>query len=314
MNIDTSSLLTLFSTKLNKTTKQTIEKLSVDGKVNISSILQEKSIQTLLNSLFQDILNGTKTKNNVNQLLLANKQVFDIKTISYDIKNILKLIEQNPKLEKQSSVLKEFILNVKDIDSKSIKSNIANSGIYLESKLLKQDKSVSNDLKVVVSQVNEYFESKSIDISKDIKHSIEKIQTQIEFYQLSSYSSTSNHTFLPFNWEELNDADIKFSSQKKDNFSCQINLSLKEHGELKILLKLSNKNNLIIDIGTESLQLKQYIQEYLQKLRISIHSIGLQIQQINIFDINTNISNDINKYEQDKYYINKLSLDVDIKV
>ncbi len=439
MNIDTSSLLTLLSTKIDKTTKQTIEKLSIDGKVNIPSILKEKSIQTLLNSLFQDISNGTKTKNNVNQLLSTNKQVFDIKTISYDIKNILNFIEQNPKLDKQSSVLKEFLVSIDSVDDKILKSNIKNSGVFLESKLLKSnttlsqdiktvlskikehiqefDKSISkqttqstslpikqtilsdiknsvlliqdklenikanipdtikaelkseigkvleqiksvvqdkiefkstvvlkdieslvknienklikldinqstnnsilnskttvtNDLKAILLQVEEHFESKSIEIPKDIKAQIEKIQTQIEFYQLLSYTTTSNYTFLPFSWEELDDADIKFSSQKKDSFSCQINLSLKEYGELKVLLQLDNQNKLTIDIGTESFSLKQTIQQNLQKLRVGINSVGLMLQNLNVFDTNQTNTTD---YGQNEYAIDKLSFDLDIK-
>ena len=113
MNINTSTLLTLLSTKIDKPTKQTIEKLSVDGKVDISSLIKEKSVQTLLSDLFKDVSQGVKNKSSVNQLLTSNKQVFDFKNLSSEVRNLSQLIEKNPKLEKQSAVLKEFLVNIR---------------------------------------------------------------------------------------------------------------------------------------------------------------------------------------------------------
>ncbi|MEA3554179.1 MAG: flagellar hook-length control protein FliK [Campylobacterota bacterium] len=444
MNINTSTLLTLLSTKVDKPTKQTIEKLSVDGKVDISSLLKEKSVQTLLSDLFKDLSQGVKNKSNVNQLLTSNKQIFDFKNLSNEVKNLSNLIEQNPKLEKQSAVLKEFLVNIKNIDKNTLKSNIKNSGVFLESKLLKSDtplsstiktalgqieeqilsssknptsttpklqqqniplnkqefinniknsiiliqdkienlkvtipeslkteikadiskvleqikttpqnqpqeknistlndikssinnietklikldlqnpqntnnilnsKSiVSTDLKAAILQIQEQLESsKTAEMPKELKIQIDKIQTQIEFYQLLSYTSTSNHTFLPFTWEDLDDADIKFDTNDKDEFSCQINLSLRSAGELKVLLQLDNKNNLNINMGVESQSFKQMIQSNLQKLRVGINSVGLMIQSLNLFDIQ---SNETQTYEQNAYSCDKLNFGLDIK-
>ena len=570
MNVSTSSLLTLLSTKIDKPTKQTIEKLSVDGKVDISALVKEKSVQTLLNGLFKDLSSGVKNKNSVNQLLVNSKQTFDFKNLSSEVKNLTRLIEQNPKLERQTAVLKEFLLNIKNIDENVLKSNIKNSGLFLESKLLKSDTTisqsikaalsninqqinlndktttntklgvqtnniehktqnitlvkqevvnslkitlsqlqvqlqtkvdtsqtqtqlqtkadtqqniklaiqnitnqlqkietsnnkielpvlkelstnlksidiniskdnilnsgsdikkniklimsniqnqldnskqteqqpknkvfeniknvviliedkldnakvkvpqplkieikaeiakvleqiknvptnqptqkntevlkniensvknietkltkiditnssipnnsilnsksiVSNDLKAVVLQIQEQLETKTTEIPKEVKIQIDKIQTQIEFYQLLSYSSTSNHTFLPFSWEDLDDADIKFDSKSDDGFSCQINLSLKEKGELKVLLQLDSKNNININIGIESLDFKQKIQQNLQNLRSGINKVGLIIQSLNVFDIQ---DKETKTYEQKAYGTDSLNFGLDIK-
>ncbi|MEA3498523.1 MAG: flagellar hook-length control protein FliK [Campylobacterota bacterium] len=554
MNIGTASLLNLLTvsnSKIDNTTKATIENLSVNGKVDISSLAKEKSVQTLLSGLFKDIIAKTKNNSSVNDLLKNSKHSFDFKSLSNEVKNISKLIEQNPKLEKQSSVLKEFLVNIKNLDENVLKSNIKNSGVFLESKLLKSDTPLSqtiktviakldenieqltknitksttqplaqnktqntplikqellnniksillelqgknisadikaniqnitnqiktietnsyktdvptlkelntniksldlniskenildsgssikkniklimstiqnqldsnvasqkaskntmlnsvknaivliqdkvdnikvnipeslkseikadigkvfeqiktipveqttqktipvlkelqnsikniefklskidtsmgnnilssnsilnsksivtNDLKAVILQVQERIQTDTSEISKEVKLQIDKIQTQIEFYQLLSYTSTSNHTFLPFSWDDLEDADIKFDTKDDDSFSCQINLSLKEMGELKVLLQLDDKKNLNINVGVESSNFKQTIQQNLQKLRVGITSVGLMVQSLNVFDIQ-----DKNRktYEQKAYGSDTLNFGLDIK-
>ena len=95
MNIGTASLLNLLTvsnTKIDEITKATIEKLSVDGKVDISSLVKEKSVQTLLSGLFKDIIAKTKNNSSVNELLKNSKQTFDFKSLSSEVKKLSKLI------------------------------------------------------------------------------------------------------------------------------------------------------------------------------------------------------------------------------
>ena len=448
MNINTNTLLTLLSTKVDKSIVKTIEKSSVDGKVDISNLLKEKNVQTLLSDLFKDLSTNSKNKNTVNQLLTSSKDMFDFKSLSTEVKKLSELISKNPKLDNLATSLKEFIVNIKNIDEKILKTNIKDSGVFLESKLLKSDSTlssdieksineikkqiksleqkqeqkinegvtnkkdiliskdllkviskpiensllhiedkidnlknkisdqfkteikynitktteqlktisikdpvekvitklsnikdsiktiefklikqdiqssqnnnilntksiVSNDLKAIILQIDEQIEKNPSEIPKDIKVQVEKIQTQIEFYQLLSYTSAANHTFLPFNWEDLDDADIKFDTKNKEEFSCQINLSLKKYGDLKVLLQLDSKNNLNINIGVESLNFRSLLQSNLQKLRLGINSVGVMTQSLNIFDINSKNSQ---TYEQKAYSTDKLNFGIDIKV
>jgi len=448
MNINTNTLLTLLSTKVDKSIVKTIEKSSVDGKVDISNLLKEKNVQTLLSDLFKDLSTHSKNKNTVNQLLTSSKDMFDFKSLSTEVKKLSELTSKNPKLDNLATSLKEFIVNIKNIDEKILKTNIKDSGVFLESKLLKSNSTlssdieksineikkqiksleqkqeqkinegvtnkkdiliskdllkviskpiensllqiedkidnlknkisdqfkteikynitktteqlktisikdpvekvitklsnikdsiktiefklikqdiqssqnnnilntksiVSNDLKAIILQIDEQIEKNPSEIPKDIKVQVEKIQTQIEFYQLLSYTSAANHTFLPFNWEDLDDADIKFDTKNKEEFSCQINLSLKKYGDLKVLLQLDSKNNLNINIGVESLNFRSLLQSNLQKLRLGINSVGVMTQSLNIFDINSKNSQ---TYEQKAYSTDKLNFGIDIKV
>ncbi|MCK5110191.1 MAG: flagellar hook-length control protein FliK [Arcobacteraceae bacterium] len=314
MNVNTSTLLNILAPKLKGETKSTIENLSKDGKVDITSLLKDTNIKTLLNSLFKDLASGIKTKESVNRLLQNSKQMFDFKSLSSDVKEILKHIQTDPKLEKQTAVLKQFQLDVKNLDEKVLKSNISNSGVFLESKLVNNKFTISkvqNDIKAVLLQVQEQLDSKGADIPKEVKAQVEKVLSQIEFYQLTSLASQSNHTYLPFSQGYIEDADIKFNSSSKDTFSCHISLALKDHGDIKVMLLLDNKNNLNINISVQQQDFKSKLQENLQLLRQGINKIGLSLQSLNVLDIQDPLEQ---TYEQKAYNSSdNLSFGIDLK-
>ena len=103
MTVNTSSLLNFLKPSINDTIKNKIEILSKDGKLEITTLLKDKSTSSLLNSLFKDILQGIKTKNNVNEALKNSKAMFDFKNISSDINELINKTNQNPKLVKQTT-------------------------------------------------------------------------------------------------------------------------------------------------------------------------------------------------------------------
>jgi len=525
MNINNNALLSTLLTKVDPMLKAKIEKLSVDGKVDVSNVSKDKGIQTLLTQLFKDISMGTKNKSEVMTLLSNSKNSLKFKSISTDLKQIIDSIKTEiknvPELEKFTSVLKSSVVDMKNVDEKIIKSNFQNSGTFLESKLSKSTQSVSDNIKTILvqlndklkiletmpkdtlkqnitsdgtlaktqniplaeikesvkseiqnvlkkieiaSQPNSKLESKSImlktalediktieqkivksdmkneitsnlkeavhqvknniinnafldlkktitvvkeqleniksnnitevkseitkldskldllnneknmdkkiivlkeitqettkvfnkistsniqellknnignikniagdlktvmlqmkeiielpnnseNVSKELKNNVDKILSQIDYYQLSSYSSNSSHSYLSFLQDDLEDVDIKFNNDNDDEFSCLIHLSLKEKGDLKILLQLDEKKAIHINIGVEQEEFKDSIQSALQLLRVKINSLGLSILSLNIFDL----SDDSQKSDELKAYgsDHNLNFGLDIKV
>jgi len=299
MTINTSSLLSFLKPNLTDSIQDKIQSLSKDGKVDISTLLKDKNIQTLINSLFKDILQGLKTKTNVNEALKNSKSIFDFKNISNDIKDLIKQISTNPKLQKQTTVLKEFLLDIKNMNGKNLKSNLDNSGLFLESKLLKNS-NVSSDLKATLLQIQDQVNDPKI----------QKMINQIEYNQLLSYTSYSNNTFLPFMWDNIEDGSVDINSNNEDNFTCSIDLKLKDYGELRTILLLENNNNITINMRVKSDILKKKIQENLDILRKSINKINLNLVSLNILKLN-----DKKTYEQKAYENNsKVSYGIDIRV
>ena len=315
MNINTNTLLTMLSPKLTASTKSMIENLSKNGEVEVSSLVKDASIKSLLEGLSKDLINGTKNKETIVKLLQYAKPTLELKSLSSDIKNIIQHIQSNPKLEKQINILKQFQIDIKTIDDKILKSNISNSGIFLESKLLSNSTikhSVQNDIKAVLLQVQEQLDTKGLDTPKEIKSQVEKALQQIDFYQLSSYAAQSNKTHLPFNWDNNEDCDVEFKQNKtKDSFSCRISLSLKNHGDINVMLLLDDKNNININMNIQKDEFKTKLQDNMQIIRAGINDIGLSLQSLNIM----NLKDEKNKSYEEKAYSDNIqnNFGVDIK-
>ena len=431
MNINNNALLNTLVKTLTPSVQAKLEKLSVDGKIDLSTFVKGKSVQTLLSGLFNDLITRTKMKSDVSNVLGENKNILSPKNIKGDLKQIINLvkIEVQPTTQVKNIVdaLRNSLADIKILDAKIIKNNMKNSGVFLESKILQKNNStvqnlsllsfqlksqlvllqnVVNDAKVdsptqlknnllnegflnlkktigeitqqiqvsirvdstqinkeltfIEQKINTLQESKANElkipmvkdlildgvklankvntsiyqellknnigniknISEDVKFNllllkeiveksaplesqnkelkviIDKTLSSIDYYQLSSFASGSNHFFLPFIQEEVEDADIKFNNQK-DEFSCMITLSLKQYGDLKVLLVLDEKSELSINIGVEQEEFKKMIQLALKQLRIQINSVGLLLVNLNVFDINDEKSNELKAYSSD---------------
>ena len=124
MNINTNTLLNAMLTKIDPSVKDKIEKLSVDGKVDLNSLVKDKGIQSLLSGLFKDIATGVKNKSEVATILENNKNTLQFKNISNDIKQIINSLKtelpQTQQLEKLTTLLKNSLVDIKTIDQQEI--------------------------------------------------------------------------------------------------------------------------------------------------------------------------------------------------
>jgi hypothetical protein len=299
MNINTSSILNFLEPKLDESMRKKIISNSVDGKINLTTLLNDKKIHSLIDSLFKDILLGLKSKANVNEAIKNSKNIFDFKNLSTQINEIYQTIKNEPLLKQQVNILKNFLVDIKNINEQNLKTNLNNSGIYLESKLLKSNPTISSDLKASLLQISEHI----------VDPKIQKVISQIEYNQLLSFTSYSNNTFLPFLWDNIDDANISIAPSNDDNFTCNIDISLKNYGELKVILLLEKNKNISINLRVKSDKLKDKIHQNIQVLRTKMHKVGLNLLSLNILKYN-----DEKTYEEKAYSANSgLDLGIDIK-
>lgn len=281
-------------------------------KNDISLNLKEVVSQVKNNFLTEGFLSLKKA------IVLIMEQVENVNTKStIEIKKELKTIEGKIESVQENKTNNSKINIVKDLLSQVTKTvDTINSSNIQE--LLKNNigsiKNISEDIKSVLLKIKEMVEK---DIpnemqAKELKTNIDKVLSQIDYYQLSSYTSNTNHSFISFMQDELNDVDIKFNNGNKDEFSCMINLTLQQYGDLKILLLLDKKNSLSINIGVEKQNFKQMIQTSMQELRIKINSIGLSLINLNVFDLENekDKSNELKAYGTNE----NLNFGLDIKV
>lgn len=248
---------------------------------------------------------------------LTHIEVKSSNTITLEVKNLEVKLNALLQLDTAQINNKELLQNaLKELHQMSSNTlhtiSLQNEEAFSKN-ILSNFKNVTTDIKVLLLQIQEQLPSQTIteESSKELKSLTEKLLSHIDYFQLSSFASQSNHMFLSFLQDEFEDVDLKFPKAIEDEFSCLIHLTLKHYGDLKILLQLEKTNALHIAIGVANSEFKGYIQSSLQQLRTQIHSIDLSILSVNVFDLDEKKqSDDLQGYGA----FQKVDFGVDIKV
>ncbi|MFZ2888872.1 flagellar hook-length control protein FliK, partial [Sulfuricurvum sp.] len=118
----------------------------------------------------------------------------------------------------------------------------------------------------------------------------DKLLTQIDYHQLTSYLCASNSIYIPFSWDQLEEGSLNFKKTADKKFYCEINLRLKEYGELNLMMALYAGNQLEIQAHTEKPELKTLIQDNIGELRSLLINAELTPRSIRVFEMRENLS------------------------
>ena len=143
---------------------------------------------------------------------------------------------------------------------------------------------LSNDLKAVLLQAGEEISKSSHPKQNELLKNIEKLSLQIDNYQLLSHLSNGSSLYLPFSWDILQEGKIEFQKEEEDRFVCDIDLKLKEFGELSIKLTLYEKNQLNLHIYTSNEEFKELLKENIPSLRSALIDTQITPREIRIFE------------------------------
>ena len=285
MLISSDTLLNILLPNNNKVLKEVLKEAdfkSLEQMVKNSST----SINDVLTELFDDIKNGTKSNTTIENIL-KNSTIFkDLGSVTNNISTLLENISQDESLSKFKPLVENFLKNIKDIDENSLKEQIKNSGIFLESKLSSHEGSkISHDMKTILLQIQEEINSKTDTKNSELSKQVDKLLTQIDYYQLNSLATNSNYVYVPFFWDMLEDGTISMKKKDEEKFFCQINLTLKEYGKVDLMLSLYDKNKLDLTIYTQKEEFKTEIRENMQKLKIALNNASLIPVNIKLLDL-----------------------------
>ena len=140
MNISSNDILKNISNKNEIKNILSKEIIQTDVKAPIGAQAKDESIKTLLDSLFKDLSLNLKTKDNASKILQDKSVAKDIKETSSNLKSIIADLKNDKTLLKSTNILDKLILDIKNIDAKTLQQQIKQSGLFLESKLLNLDK------------------------------------------------------------------------------------------------------------------------------------------------------------------------------
>jgi len=301
-----------------------ISEKSLKTKIENSGIFLENKIKTLITP-------KQELKNILTELYkeLQNTKLPDVKKLNSQIKNLLS--SEILKDTNSSDLLAKTTLNLpllKDMSKKvqtvldklstSINSNVdksisphdtifsKNSSILLSKlqtlskpeHLLSQTQTkemFSSDLKAVLLKTHEELSNSTHPNKQEILKQIDKLSLAIDYNQLVSHLSNTTSLYLPYSWDALQEGTLTIKKAKNDSFFTDIELKLKEYGELKIRLGIFEKNQLNINITTQSSEFKTILQKSMPQLRQQLFSVGIVAKDIRFMDENRTTYGDIQK-------------------
>jgi len=272
---------------------------------NVADIVVHKELQQNSNNLkstnltdgLKSILTELFENQKSDKILLniaKNSSIFKtFEQFGAEAKKLAELLKNQNSKSIDLSSLKSLFLNIENFDEKKLKTLIEKSIFSSETKALLASLSESDD--------------------KEVQKQANKMITQIEYFQLNSYLNNSIYTYLPFDWESFDGGDIEFKKEKNKQYTCHINLELKEYGKLKINLLYDDEGNyLSIGFFLENNELKEKMSNQLQFLRKGLKEVGIYIQNISLIDIKENSDDERLNLFSTSDSMQKIGLDITV--
>lgn len=227
-------------------------------------------IKTTLSQLYGTLLSSTAPDTNTLldsiEKLLKNTSTDEVKVFTQQLQSVIEEGDTTKELTTIKAKLSEFT-NPKELVTE----------IFLK-------ESMSDDLKSNLLTLREELSQSNDPSAPKLLEQTDKLLTQIDYHQMLSHLSSSNSIYLPFVWDQLQEGSLTFKQTNKQKFYCEINLVLKEYGELDLMMGLYDDNQLEIQAHTEKPQLKTLIHENIAELRSLLIKSGLTPRSIRVFE------------------------------
>jgi len=255
--------------------------------------LQEKSnLKTFLTSLFNDTITQTKSDSILLDILKNNPSFKNMGNFTEDLKSLLTSLKEDPLLGPKLSKLESFSQPIGTVNAPILKEKIADSGIFMESKIAaladasseKLEESMGRDVKSNLLTLKSALEELNVPNKEALQTHLDQLITKIDYHQLLSHLSSTNSLYFPFSWDQLQEGNLTFKKAKGKKFYCEINLTLKEYGALDLMMGLYEENQLDLQIYTEKTELKTLIQTHLELLRALLIDAGITLRLLRIHD------------------------------
>lgn len=267
----------------------------------LSQVLQETKLPnvTTINAQLKDLLTSDLFKNLSNTDLLKTLKS-DLASLTQMSKNVSNLLDQ---LSQRLNSSVDKTLQPKDVlFSKETKNLFEKINLINKPELLQTQGSAkelfSHDLKAVLLKAHEEIKNSSSANKVELLKQIDKLTLQIDYHQLLSQLSNSTSLYIPYSWDALEDGNITIKSVKDDKFFTDIELNLKEYGELKLRLGMFETNQLNINITAQNKELKQILQDNIATLKQQLFGANIVPVSIRFLDDNDTLSSAYNEYNQ----------------
>jgi hypothetical protein len=274
-----------------------------------SDILHSKAVDKVVDNL-QEIAGSDKTikiqdisnqLQSLYSLVLQSKRpesssilnsIEKLVSILNKIEDVTLLPKSEPQVSKELqkivdtlhvSVKKDDVTVSKEMHQLKDKLSVFVKPEVLSSKHMISEKIV-HDMKANILHLSEEIKQTPSLQNSDMAKIVDKLSLQIDYYQLYSHLNNSSSLYFPFVWDELEDGSLSVKKSRDKKFYCEINLNLKEYGELRVMLSLYDKNQINIHSFSQSAELKERLRENISDLRSAFIEADLTLREVRFFD------------------------------
>lgn len=304
---DTPKSIELLSNNIQKL-KNSLQSLHVKG-----DILYSKAVDKLINSLHVSIKSNL-TQNRPIDIKSAVVQTQELYSLTLQSKSpvstsildtlekiltVLKSVEKTPDMPLKDTKILQLLDKVSDtlhvnsknsdvIYSKQTSKLIDKLELFSKPEGFSQNRVINeriiDDMKANILHLNHEIKKSSSLKNSDIPKIVDKLTLQIDYYQLYSHLNNSSSIYFPFVWDKIEDGSVSIKKVKKNRFYCEINLNLKDYGELKVMLALYDKNQINLNIFIEHKELKNSLRENIASLRKAFIEADLTLRDVRFID------------------------------
>ena len=289
MLVTNNTLLNILLPNDNKVLKEVLKE--ADSKT-LEQLVKNNStsINDVLKDLFDDLKNGTKSNNTIENML-KNSSVFkDLGTVSNNLSSLLENISQDESLQKFKPLIENFLKNIKDMDANTLKEQLKNSGIFLESKLATP---VNAKLESVLTQIQNLLKDINTPQSKQVNELLNKL-LQTPQNQTTSQNTEfgANLKSLTTALQNLNSSLTPTQTQDLSNLTNQLKTIVNNAALVESKIENSIPMDKSIQTPMQNIQLKDGINVQTKDLLLQIKNDILQnptLQNKNILPIIDNL-------------------------
>ena len=220
MLVTNNTLLNILLPNDNKVLKEALKE--ADSKT-LEQLVKNNtgSVNDVLKDLFDNLKNGTKS-NTAIENVLKNSTVFkEMGTFSNSLSSMLETLtkdETNPTLEKFKPILENFLKNIKDMDANTLKEQLKNSGVFLESKMA-QGSNPNLKIENILNQVQNLIKDLNTPQAKQVNELISKLLQNPD----NNSNNSTNLANLKTLTSALQNLSNSVSTPQTQNLSTLIN-------------------------------------------------------------------------------------------
>ncbi len=263
MIVSNNSLLNILLPNDNKTLKEALK--DADAKTLQEMVKKNSaSVNDILKNLFDDLKSGTKTNSNIENVLKNTNLFKDLGSFTKSLTTILNQIDKNSPMAKHIPVLQNFLKNISQMDEQTLKAQLLNSGVFLESKIntSNQKSTLPSSIEKLLNQILELTKNINTPVSKQLNSQIEKLLSQDTNEPAKTMQNLKS--LLPL-LENLSKSLTNSNTYSLMNLTKQLKDTLNNASFLESKIQNSNSENL-----TQKQNINNETKNLLQQLKSSL--------------------------------------------